>query len=274
MTIAVWNLPPADLITSAFSSGKREDRCDVQRLAVPDCERALLEGEVDVALLPALSVLKHKDDVEVVPAAALSTWKYPFARLVIDHDLGETVRTVAHNPDYEQERLLVEIILREHYKMEPDFSAYPDAGADDLLATEADAKLIVGANVPSMSLDGRVLDLGQEWFELAAYPMTWGLFAARKGELDPVTIRAIRDGVLASEQQKKVWIRAHETSEALHAFYAHELRFRLDDLCIAGLTEFRQFLFYYDVVDDVREVPFVFLPDEETENDEGTGPNL
>lgn len=274
MTIAAWNLPPADLITSAFSSGRHEDHFDVQRLSVCDCERVLMEGDVDVALLPSLSVIKHQEDVDVVPAVALSTWKYPFACVVIDHDLGRKVQTVAYNPDYEQERLLAEIVLREHYKMEPAFAAHQGSGIDQLLEADADAKLIVGANVPSMSFDGHVLDLGQEWFELVAYPMTWGLFAARKGELDPASIRAVADGVLASERQKQVWIRAHETSEALHAFYADELRFRLDDLCTAGLTEFRQFLFFYDVVDDVRDIPFVFLPDDDDENGEGSRPNL
>lgn len=272
MNIAVWNLPPADLIASGFSSGKLGDQFEVQRLRIADCERVLLEGQVDAALLPTLSVLMHHENVDVVPAVALSTWKYPFARLAIEHDLGAKMRIVAYNPDFEQERFLSEVILREHYRMEPTFMACNNAGIDELLDADADARLLVGADVPMMSLDVPMLDLGQEWFELVAYPMTWGLFAFRKGELDAADIRAIRDAVLASERQKQVWLRAQETSEPLYAFYAEELRFRLDDLCLAGLSEIRQFLFFYEVADDVRDIPFIFLPDEDSEENEGRRP--
>lgn len=274
MRVAVWNLPPVDFLTAGFSSGVHADRFDVQRLRLPDCERVLLEDHVDAALLPTLSVLKHHEQLDVVPAVALSTWSHPFVRLVLDSDLGTTPETVAYNPDYEQEAFVARVILREHYKMEPDFTALPNAANEELLAAAHDATLIVGPDVPTMSFESRVLDLGQEWYELANYPMTWGLFAARRGALDEAAIRAIRDGVLASEQQRKVWLRAQETSEVLHAFYADELRFRLDDLCVAGLTEFRQYLFYYDVVDDVREIPFVFLSDDEAESDDGSKPLL
>jgi predicted solute-binding protein len=209
-----------------------------------------------------------------VPAVALSSWRYPFARLAIEHDLDSKVRVVAHNPDFEQERFLSDIVLREHYRMEPEFMACVDAVPEELLDADADARLLVGSDVPTMSLGGHVLDMGQEWFELTGYPMTWGLFAARKGELDASRIRAIRDAVLASERQKRVWLRARETSEPLYAFYADELRFRLDDLCVAGLTELRQYLFYYEEAEEVRDIPFVFLSDEESETDEGSRPIL
>lgn len=274
MRIAVWNLPPADLIASGFSSGARRDQFEVRRLRIPDCERALLDGAADVALLPTLSVLEHHEVVDVIPAVALSTWKYPFARLVMENGLGSDVRVVAYNPDFEQERRLCEIVLREHYRMEPEFMACVDASTEDLLRADAEARLLVGPDVPAIATDGRALDIGQEWFELAAYPMTWGLFAARKDELDPPAIRSVRDAVLASERQKQSWHRAQGTSEPLHALYADELRFRLDDLCVAGLTEFRQYLFYHDVSDDIRVIPFVFLPDEDGEPDEPTGPIL
>lgn len=273
MKVAVWNLPPTDLLTTGMTSGDQTEQFEVQRLRVEDCERVLREGHVDVALLPTLQVLKSHEDVDVVPAVAFSTWRYPFVRLVVDHDLAAPVRSVAFNPAYQNERFVAEIILREHYRTEPEFRAFKDVTNADLLEKEADARLLVGGDVPTMALQGRVLDLGQEWYELANYPMTWGLFAAAKGSLTLEMIRQVRDGVRRSERRRPVWLRAHETSEELHEFYAESMRFRLDDLCLAGLTEFRQYLFYYDVVDDVREIPFVFIPDEEGQG-EGRQPLL
>lgn len=263
MNVAVWNIPPAELLTTGMTSGEEAVHFEVQQLRVADCERVLLEGHVDLALLPTLSVLKRHKDLDVVPAVAFSTWRYPFARLMIEHDLEQPVRRVAFNPDFEQERFLTEVILREHYRLEPEFVEIEGASSDQLLEADADARLLVGADVASMALEGRVLDLGQEWYELASYPMTWGLFAARKETLSTEAIRHVRDAVRDAERRIDVWLRAHEMAADLHQFYAESMRFRLDDLCVAGLTEFRQFLFYYDVVDDVREIPFVFIPEEE-----------
>lgn len=266
MKVAVWNFPPAELLTAGMRSGERSDPFTVQQLLIPDCERVLFDGHVDVALLPTLTVLKHHTDFDVVPAVAFSTWRYPFARLAIRHDLSEPVRNVAYDPAYEQERFLTEVILREHYRTEPEFIRLDTLSTDASNTTELDARLHVGPGVPTESLEGRVLDVGQEWYELANYPMTWGLFAARKDTLSTDAIRDVRDAVRDSERRRKLWMQAKETSADMHEFYADSMRFRLDDLCIAGLTELRKFLFYYDVVDDVRDIPFVFIPDEEAEN--------
>lgn len=273
MNVAVWNIPPADLLAVGMKSGKRSAQFEVKSLPIQHCERALLEGEVDVALLPTLSVLSHHKELDVVPAVALSTWRFPFALLSVEHDLAEPIRRVAFDPEFEQERLLSEVILSEHYRMQPAYEPIPKATPENLSRAEVDARLYVGPEVPTMSLDGRILDLGQEWYELATYPMTWGLFAARKDDLSHEMIREVRDAVRESERRRKVWLRARETSEDLYEFYSNGVRLRLDDLCIAGLTEFRQFLFYYDVVDDVRDIPFVFLPDEEAQ-DQGRQPLL
>ena len=274
MNVAVWNLPPADLLTTGMTSGEQSHRFAVESLTPIECERALLESRVDLALLTTMSILQHHQDLDVVPAVALSTWRYPFAKLAISHDLSQGVRRVVFNPDFEQERVLAAVVLHEHYRMEPEFVAAKGSAADaGTNAADVDAYLHVGADVPTQNLEGRVLDLGQEWFELANYPMTWGLFAARKGTLATEAIREVRDAVRDSERRRKVWLQAQETSEDLHEFYSESMRFRLDDLCLAGLTELRQYLFYYDVVDDVREIPFVFIPDDE-DQDQGREPLL
>lgn len=266
MQIAVWNIPPADLMASGFHSGAFKDRVDIHRAEIYECERLLREGAADVALLPTISILKNPDDFEVLPAVALSSWSYPFARLSIDHGLEEPIKTVAFDPRYEQERIMADIMLREHYKIIADFVPYPEATKEDLLDADSDARLWVGPNVPMFSAGELILDVGQEWYELAQYPMVWGLFATLEGRSTPGLIRTVRDGVRASEEQRPVWIRAQETSADLHEFYHDDLRLRLDDLVAASLTELKQLLFFYEMVDEVRDIPFAFLPDDDDED--------
>lgn len=267
MRIAVWNIPPADLFVSGLLSGPNQDRFEVFRTEIIDCERLLREGDVDMALLPTTSILRNSADFDVLPAVALSSWRYPFARLSIDHGLDKPVQRVAYDPKFEQERFLAGLTLREHYNMEPQFVEHPAATVEQLLGADADAHLLVGANVPMLSDGDLMLDVGQEWYELAQYPMVWGLIASLKDRVNPVLIRSIRDGIQASEEQRGIWIRAQETSADLHAFYREDVRLRLDDLAAASLTELRQYLFFYEQGDEVPEIPFVFLPDEDDDND-------
>ncbi len=273
MQVAVWNIPPADLMVSGFHSGAFQDRVTILRSEIYDCERLLREGTADVALLPTISILKEPDDFDVLPAVALSSWGFPFARLTIDHGLDEPIRRVSFDPRFGQERIVTDIVLREHYKMEAEFVPHIDGSHDILLQADTDARLLIGADVPMLSEDGGlILDIGQEWYELAQYPMVWGLFATLKERATPGLIRTIRDGVRASEKQRLVWIRAQETSADLHEFYRDDLRLRMDDLVAASLTELKQFLFYYEMIDEVRDIPFAFLADDEDE--EGRKPLL
>ncbi len=265
MRIAVWSIPPADLLVSGLRSGPRQDRIELLRTDVDDCEALLREGDVDVALLPTVSILRSPKDYDVFPAVALSSWRYPFVRLSSSHGLGEPIERIAYDPRYEQEHVVTKIVLREHYKMEPEFVVRPGATVEQLLRSDTDARLLVGPDVPGLSNDELTLDVGQEWYELAQYPMTWGLFATLRGDANADSIRAIRDGIRSSERQRSVWIRAQETSADLHAFYTNDLRLRLDDLALAGLTELMQFLFFYRIIEDVPEIPFAFLPEEESE---------
>lgn len=270
MRIAIWNIPPADLFVSGLRSGSHQDHFEILRTSINDCERLLREGRVDAGLLPTTSILRNPKDFDALPAVALSSWRYPFARLSIDHGLGTPIERIAFDPCYEQERFIAGVVLREHYKMEPQFVAFPDATVEELFDVDTDARLIVGPDVPMASDGDLILDVGQEWYELAQYPMVWGLVATMKDRSDPDLIRSVRDGVAASEEQRAIWIRAQETSADLHSFYREDLRLRLDDLVTASLTELSQYVFVYEKRDEPPEIPFVFLPDDN--EDEGRNP--
>jgi len=128
-----------------------------------------------------------------------------------------------------------------------------------LLDTDEDAALLVGNDVPAMQLDPFSMDVGREWYELTNYPMVWGLFVMRRDQATDNVTEALVDGRQAAEDNRDVWIMAQETSERLGEFYREDLRSALDRLAIASLTELRQFMFYYDLTDEVPDLPFVFL---------------
>jgi predicted solute-binding protein len=262
MQLAVWNYPPAEFMVSGITSGAVAAPFSLERHPPRVCVELLLSGRVDVALVPSLTVLTRTDDFDVLPGAALSTWDYPYARLVLRHGL-ERVEQVAFDPAYAQEALVARILLQEHYGARPAFVPVREASVRRLLAAVEDGRLLVGTEAAAVQVDELVLDVGQEWYELSNYPMVWGLFAVRKGEAEPSMVPALTEAVKAAEDQRRLWVRAQETSPALHAFFTDNLRLRLDDLAVASLTEFRQYLYYYQVTEDVPDLPLYVLPDGE-----------
>ena len=276
MTLAIWNTSPAAFAVSGFTSGAVRSPFDriVQRR--PEvCAALLVSGEVDAALLPTVMVLQGAEGFDVVPGAALSTWKYPFARLVLKEGLRGPIRSVACDARALQERYVTRLVLREHYGADPEMRPQPEEPTTEaLLAAEADAALLTGPSVPMLPAErlpsnGLALDLGQEWFEMANYPMAWGLFATRRGTAGPALVQALLDNVEAAEAHRATWIQAQEPPPALHAFYRKDLRLRYDDLVTASLTEFRRYLFYYDILDEVPNLHFVEAPEEEEDEEEG-----
>ena len=261
MHIALWDIPPTDFVLSGQQSRAGTVPLEIERHDARTCTTLLLQEQVDIALLPSLIVLSNTDLFDVLPGAALSTWTYPYARLVLQGGM-ERIDSVAYATPDTQEALMARIILREHYGKDPAFIPLNGATTQTLLDAEQDASLIVGPDAPLLQTEHLALNLGQEWYELANYPMVWGLFVTLKEAAAPVMVEIIMEIIRAAEQQRPMWVQAREMPPALHTFYAEGLRLRLDDLATASLTEFRQYLYYYNITDDLPELPLYELPDD------------
>ncbi len=221
----------------------------------------LLRGGADVALVSTLDALRHVDDIDVVPGVAFSTWDNPFARVFLKNGLGAPVETLAVSPAAAQEVFVAHLLLGEHYGFTPRVAPVVHPRLDCL--ADHDAVLVAGDEAPLLAFDGVALDLGREWYELAGYPMVWGLFVTRRGEAQPPWRRALLDAVGTWETQQALWLRAREMPAVLHDFYAEHVRFRFDDLAVAGLNELRDLLFERGALDEVSDLPIAELPDEE-----------
>ncbi len=263
MRLAVWDTPPAAFLVSGLDAGAVKAPVSLERHDAHTCTRLLESGRVDVALLPSLVVLSHADAFDVLPGAALSTWKCPYARLVLRRGL-ERVETVAFDPMHAQEALVARIILKEHYGCAPDFAAVEAAALEQ---GDHDAFLVSGPQALTLQTEHLALDLGEEWYELVNYPMVWGLFAARRDEATPALLEALLEVTRAAEQQRPVWTQAREMTPEAHAFFSDDLRLRFDDLATASLTELRQYLYFYHVTEEIPDLPLFLLPDDQDDDE-------
>ena len=268
MKLAIWDLPPAEFLVSGFTSGAISNPFDILRYRPEECARRLIQGDVDIALLPSTLALQAADAVDVIPSVGLVSWKYPYARLVWSGGLHDYPKTIAYDRRVSQERFVARVIMQEHYGEEPAFVPYDGLSPRDLLETEEDASLLVGNDVPAMEVDTFSMDIGREWYELTNYPMVWGLFVMRRDQATDEITETLVHGRKAAEENRDVWVMAQETSARLGEFYRENLRSALDRLAIASLTELRQYMFYYDLTDEVPDLPFVFLGQSRTDDDD------
>ncbi len=238
--------------TKFFVSGLRVDGAvSVVEAASGELMSMVRCGEVDIALVSTLSVVADSEGLEVVPAVALSSWHYPFAQVYLPAGLTTPPEKIYCHPAHVQEAFLSLVVLREHYKMEPELVVTDEDFAED------DAAICVGNEIPFLKDDGRGsrLDLGQEWFELASYPMVWHVFVMRKGEVTSNAVALLRDMAERSERLRSHWADSKDYGPALRHFFSEDVRVRFDDLATASITELLDYAFYYDFTDEIVDFP-------------------
>lgn len=222
------------------------------------CEQLALAGMVDVSLISSIPVFLHEEDLDIYSAAAISSWKFPFAVLHSSVRIGEKIDRVEYKPEDRWYATVAKIILNEHYHLQPRFVESAAPSLD-----EAGGAIVKSTDGTERNTDAAITsyDLGEEWFELTGYPMVWGLFACSKGTLLQRTNDALREAVAAFKVAKDGdGISASE--EDVLSFYSEDIRVGYDDLATASLTELSQYLFFYNIVDQPVAVPVIAGNDE------------
>ena len=266
--LAIWNYHPAEVLAFGLTSGAvPSPYTDIVRWEPLQCFRGLQQGAVSTALIPTLQVLRSPDAFDVAPHVGIVTSAYPYVRLFLRKGL-EAIEKVAFDPRYAQEILVTRIVLREHYQVMPAFIPKEQV-ALELLDTY-DAVLLVGPEVPMISSSYLALDIGQEWFELTAYPMVWGLVAAQKGTMTVEEALALKASAAFGAENIDLWLQAAEPPEPIRQFLQEHFSPLLEGPALGGLDELAEYFFFYGVLDEIPDIPFLDLPEEEDEGETPT----
>ena len=233
--LAVWPGEPSEALGRVLAEALGGSVVTVEPHAAAG---ALASGAVDLALVPTLAVLRDVDAFSLAPGAGLVGERSPTRVLAIGVPL-DSVETIAFDPRWGQEALLAQMLLREHFDLQPAFRPVPsDAPAARLLAEHGAALVAPEADLPDGTV---VLDLGREWADLTSRPMVWGLVASARGRMDEPTARAIAAATFAS---------GDPTGEG-------DFQLSLAGLGYSGLEAFADHLFYTGTLEAIPELPFV-----------------
>jgi len=230
--IALWNIDP-------FSGSKsllEGIGWGVQHASPSDCGRMLLEGEVDVALVPSIEVLRHTDAFMVLPDVAFASRRgFPLVGLALSKQMSE-IRSIVCTADTEPFFGIASMILREQYEQ-----------ATSLVrAGQADAALLLGAEATAVD-DASKLDLGQEWFEMTGTPLSWGFFAARPGTTPNRALRDLQEALVGLIRGAGLDAATDAADPDQHSTY----RAQFDPEVADGVDELAHYLFYMGILDDI-----------------------
>jgi predicted solute-binding protein len=259
---ALPDTPLVDLLADVLASQGHA----VVRLPEPAVKSALDNDDADIGLLPSLTLIQQAEDFEAVPGGAVTTWGNPFVRLLLAGELGAPVGTLAFNPAELQSGLVASLILREHYGQKPVVVPRPAVSSADL--GTADAVVVTGEHALSPPPSVVALDVAQEWYELASYPMVWYLFATPKGNAQPVHRDAVVAAVSQADPMRAQYATEPNRTPLMADFYAESLGYRWDDLATASLTEWSDYLFQTGVLPELTFVSVAAFESDRDDEDE------
>jgi predicted solute-binding protein len=230
--IALWAIDPFTASQERFS----ELGWTVRFVSPRDCGRALLDGEVDLALVPSIDVLGNTAAVTVLPGVAFaSKRRFPYVGLLMGRPVVE-IRTIRPTPDAEPFYGLASVVLREQY----------DCRTTMIRDGEADSMLLFGPDAADAGGETRI-DIGLEWFELTGTPLAWGFFAVRPGTVPDAELATVQDelvSALNSDQKMPDQLPAEKAA-------AIDLQVTYDPEVSEGIDELAHYLFYVGILDDI-----------------------
>ncbi len=177
---------------------------DLVKAAPKDLARQILDGELDVAPIPAIEYARHADDLVVLPEIAISSDGEVQSILLLSKVPADELSgcTVALTDTSRTSQVLARILLQKHWGASPDYVEMPP----DLpqMLRDADAALLIGDDAlrahwqPPEGL--HAYDLGIEWTAWTGLPMVYAVWAVRRAfaEERPEATRGVEQALMGS----------------------------------------------------------------------------
>jgi chorismate dehydratase len=147
----------------------------------------LMQGSVDIALCPVIDYLRHPDELEIVPVGGIGSDGPTLTVRLYSRVPIEQVHTIYADTDSHSSVVLVRVIMREMFNVEPKLIDYHarEQVADNRPVTDPQAMLLIGDKVitaaPDESVSCHQLDLGEAWRKLHGLPFVFAVWMCRRG---------------------------------------------------------------------------------------------
>ena len=224
------------------------------------CASLLHHGDIDLGMIPSVEFLRGSESYRIVPDLAItSDGQVASVALFTRVSLGK-IRRIGLDTSSRTSAALTRILCREAWSIEPEFVDVPPTVAAQV--TGCDAALLIGD--PALFLDEASggltkIDLGSEWTEMTGLPFVWAFWAGRSGALDVGGITALQQardaGVANSDAIADQYCDAAR-AERCRAYLRDNIKYRLRDRDIAGLTSYYELAARHQLIDRAPAIEF------------------
>ena len=213
--------------------------------------RALLDGDCDLAPISSIEYARHAERLRVLPRLCVSSEGAVDSIQLVSRAPLERIRSVAVTPESATSVVLTRVLL-------PEAEHVP-------LGEEADARLLIGDAALQSAFNDPTphYDLGRLWLERTGLPMVFAVWACPDpppeglAEVEAALVASVR---LARSEPERL---AYEASErygyppGFLARYFEKLRYRFGPRERAGLLTFLELARDAGELDHVPELRFV-----------------
>jgi chorismate dehydratase len=231
------------------------------------CADQLRAGHVDAGLISSIEYLRIPN-LRVVPRLCISSPRRVRSVLLISRKPPEQIRTLALDTSSRTSSVLVRLILRERYGVDPVVSELkPDL---ETMLQENDAALMIGdaaMRAPKAGL--MVLDLAEEWYAWTGLPFVFALWTVH-GQAPELPGQA---GTASYFHQSLEWGRQHLeeiiedawprvgwTRQELREYFTENIRYDLGEAERQSLSIFFEKAAHHGLAPAPREVQYLSLP--------------
>ena len=204
----------------------------------------LHQRELDVGIVPIAEVLRH-DQYDILDGIAIGSNGRVRSVLLFHHGPIAQLQRIAVDPASRSSVMLLRILLRRVYRIEPEF--YPRPPAANPAAHPA--MLVIGdeaircAQQVSDPATG-ILDLGAAWQELTGLPFVFAVWAGQRGvfrdpELRNLLVTAKANGLAHLEEIVRATTAA--TPEFRREYLTHSIRYNLGPREKQAVGEFQRY---------------------------------
>ena len=224
------------------------------------CAERLLQGEVELGLVPSIEYARSKGAWKIVPNLAIaSNGPVASVALFFNQDI-KRIEKVALDTSSRTSVALLKILLLEKFEIEPEFVVMPPNLVEML--KRADAALVIGDRALQYQTERpNHLDLGEEWTDMTGLPFVYAFWAGhdlsltgeeveilqKSYEIGGQNIEKISREYAVGKPQDWIFYRDYLTQNIVYKFSEDEKE---------GLMEFYHYAFYLGLIEHIPELHF------------------
>lgn len=274
-----------------FTNGPLAGKYDLSFTVPSQCAEALRNGEVDVAIIPAIEY-QRMENVVALPDMAIAAKGQVRSLLVVAKRPIELAKRIALDVSSRSTVALTRILAKDHWRISPEFvDAEPDV--PEMLG-HADAALVIGDPALSIAIKMDTLasksptsgdccqgdpedmpvpgfeslfvyDVAHQWHELTGKPCVLALWVGRRDAITPEVVADFQ----ASKQYGLEHISEIASAAAttlglpacqLERYLRKNIQFHLDEENLAGLQLFFEKAAEIGLIPQARPIEFAFAP--------------